>query len=44
MVMVLFDTNILVDHLLKVQAALDEIVAYDDAAISVVNWIARKPS
>ena len=39
MVRVLFDTNIPIDHLLKFRAALDEIIAYEDSAISSVSWI-----
>lgn len=31
MVKVLFDTNILIDHFNKFNAATDELAAYDDA-------------
>ncbi len=39
MVKALFDTNILVDFLLNVGEARQELARYDDSAISVVTWI-----
>lgn len=39
MVKALFDTNILIDHLNGIEQAAEEIVRYEDRAISVVTWI-----
>lgn len=39
MTTVLFDTNILIDALNGRNEAAAELVAYDDAAISIVTWI-----
>ncbi|USX27767.1 PIN domain-containing protein [Oxalobacteraceae bacterium OTU3CINTB1] len=36
---VLFDTNILIDNLQGIKAAEDEILNYDDAAISSITWM-----
>ena len=36
---VLFDTNILIDHLQGIKAAEDEILNYEDAAISSITWM-----
>jgi predicted nucleic acid-binding protein len=38
-VIVLFDTNILIDNLQGIKAAKDEILNYDDAAISSITWM-----
>lgn len=38
--LVLFDTNIFIDHFAEVEAATDELNAdYDDAIISVITWM-----
>ena len=39
MAIVLFDTNILIDHTLGIMAATRELAGYDDGAVSTVNWI-----
>ena len=39
MAIVLFDTNILIDHFNNVDEATNELLAYDDAAISAITWI-----
>lgn len=39
MAVVLFDTNILIDHTLGIMAATRELAGYDDGAISTINWI-----
>jgi hypothetical protein len=39
MVKALFDSNILIDQLLGIDAASREIARYDDRAISIVTWI-----
>ncbi len=39
MAIVLFDTNILIDHTLGIQQATVELCGYDDAAISVISWM-----
>ncbi|HEY1630907.1 MAG TPA: type II toxin-antitoxin system VapC family toxin [Rhizomicrobium sp.] len=39
MVMALFDTNILVDHLNSIPAARAEIARYSAKAISIMTWI-----
>lgn len=39
MAIVLFDTNILIDHLLGIQQATVELGSYDDAAISAISWM-----
>lgn len=39
MVRALFDTNILIDYLRKIEAARDELARYTDKAISVVTWM-----
>ncbi len=39
MARVIFDTNILIDHTLGIIEATRELAAYDDAAISAVNWM-----
>jgi predicted nucleic acid-binding protein len=39
MAIVLFDSNILIDHTLGYSAATDELANYDDAAISVITWM-----
>ncbi|MET0322642.1 MAG: PIN domain-containing protein [Duganella sp.] len=39
MVTALFDTNILIDYMDGVEAALDELVGYPAAVISVINWM-----
>lgn len=39
MVAVLFDTNILIDHLNGSPQARDEIRRYDSPAISIVTWM-----
>ena len=39
MVKVLFDSNIVIDHLLGHEEANIEMAAYDDAAISAITWI-----
>lgn len=35
----LFDTNIIIDALAGRQEASDELIAYEDAAISIITWI-----
>jgi predicted nucleic acid-binding protein len=39
MVAALFDTNILIDNLLGVEAATEELARYGEPAISIVTWI-----
>lgn len=39
MAIVLFDTNILIDHTLGFKEATAELAGYDDAAISAISWI-----
>ena len=39
MAIVLFDTNILIDHFNNVEEATNELLAYDDAVISAITWI-----
>jgi predicted nucleic acid-binding protein len=39
MAIVLFDTNILIDHLAGYDAATTELANYDDAIISSLTWI-----
>lgn len=39
MAIVLFDTNILIDHTLGIWEASRELAGYDNAAISTINWI-----
>jgi predicted nucleic acid-binding protein len=39
MAIVLFDSNILIDHLLGIRQATIELAGYDDAAISAICWI-----
>lgn len=39
MAVVLFDTNILIDHTLGIREASRELAGYDRAAISAINWI-----
>lgn len=39
MAIALFDSNILIDHILGVEAAAAELAAYDDAAISAIRWM-----
>ena len=39
MVKVLFDTNILIDYLNGVSCAEEELLLYEDKAISVITWI-----
>lgn len=39
MVTALFDTNILIDHMDGVEAASNELFAYSNAVISVINWM-----
>jgi predicted nucleic acid-binding protein len=39
MAIVLFDTNILIDHTLGIMAATRELAGYDEGAISTINWI-----
>lgn len=39
MAIVLFDSNILIDHTLGYAEATDELANYDDAAISVITWM-----
>ena len=39
MVTVLFDTNIVIDHILGIAEATRELAAYDDAAISAITWM-----
>ncbi|NGZ83370.1 PIN domain-containing protein [Duganella aceris] len=39
MVLVLFDTNILIDHTLGIKAATLELAGYDDAVISTISWM-----
>ena len=39
MVKVLFDTNILIDYLNGIAFAKEEILLYEDKAISVITWI-----
>jgi predicted nucleic acid-binding protein len=37
--LVLFDTNILIDHTAGIIEATRELSGYDDAAISAINWM-----
>lgn len=37
--LVLFDTNILIDHTAGLIGATRELSGYDDAAISAINWM-----
>ncbi len=37
--MILFDTNILIDHTLGIWQATEELARYDDAAISAISWM-----
>lgn len=39
MVTALFDTNILIDHMDGVEEASNELFAYSNAVISVINWM-----
>jgi predicted nucleic acid-binding protein len=39
MAIVLFDTNILIDHFERHDAATDELLNYADAVISSITWI-----
>jgi predicted nucleic acid-binding protein len=39
MAIVLFDSNILIDHILGYREATLELAAYDDAVISAVSWM-----
>lgn len=39
MAIVLFDTNILIDHFNEHDVATDVLLAYKDAIISVITWI-----
>jgi len=39
MVTALFDTNILIDHFDGIEAATDELIAYDQAYISTITWM-----
>ncbi|MGV7210280.1 PIN domain-containing protein [Oxalobacteraceae bacterium A2-2] len=39
MAIVLFDTNILIDHLRGIQAATNELGSYEDAVISTISWM-----
>lgn len=39
MVAALFDTNILTDHFDGIASATDELIAYDHAFISTINWM-----
>jgi predicted nucleic acid-binding protein len=39
MAMILFDTNILIDHTLGIWQATEELARYDDAAISAISWM-----
>lgn len=39
MAVVLFDTNILIDHTLGIMEATRELASYDGAAISTINWM-----
>lgn len=39
MAIVLFDSNVLIDHTKNHAAATDELANYDDAAISVITWM-----
>lgn len=39
MAVVLFDTNILIDHTIGIIEATRELAGYDDAAISAINWM-----
>lgn len=43
MAIVLFDTNILIDHTLGFKEATAELAGYDDAAISAISWIDVQP-
>jgi predicted nucleic acid-binding protein len=36
---VLFDTNILIDHLSGIDRAVEEIHRYQDRAISIITWM-----
>ena len=37
--MILFDTNILIDHTLGILQATEELARYDDAAVSAISWM-----
>jgi predicted nucleic acid-binding protein len=39
MAIVLFDSNILIDHTLGIREATAELAGYDDAAISAISWM-----
>ncbi|MDB5962869.1 MAG: VapC toxin family domain ribonuclease [Massilia sp.] len=39
MAIVLFDTNILIDHMLGIRQATIELGSYEDAAISAISWM-----
>ncbi len=39
MAIVLFDSNILIDHILGYREATVELAAYDDAVISSISWM-----
>lgn len=39
MVKALFDTNILIDYLNGIKPAGDELIRYQDVAISIVSWM-----
>ncbi len=39
MVKVLFDTCIIIDYLNGKEAAKDEIILYDDKAVSIITWM-----
>lgn len=39
MAIVLFDSNILIDHVLGIKEASAELAAYEDAAISTIGWM-----
>jgi predicted nucleic acid-binding protein len=39
MVKVLFDTNILIDYLNAVSEARDELLRYDQRAVSIITWM-----
>lgn len=43
MAVVLFDTNILIDHTAGIIEATRELAGYDDAAISAINWMEVAP-
>ena len=39
MAIVLFDSNVLIDHTLGIIEATNELAGYDDAAISAISWM-----